>query len=45
MTKKQANKIVKHLNREELIEIILYYANFFESLTKANKKTYNKYYK
>ena len=45
MTKKEATKIVKHLNREELIEIILHYAKFFENLTKANKKTYNNYYK
>jgi len=37
MTKKQVKKIVKKLNRNELIEIIFIYSNYFETLKKFIK--------
>ena len=38
MTNKQLKKIVKHLNKEQLIDLLLIYANYFEPPKKVKTK-------
>ena len=38
MTNKQLKKIVKHLSKEQLIDLLLVYANYFEPPKKSKNK-------